>query len=273
MKFEHWLPFAVLLPMMSWADAPFAGAWVIQPELSKFEDSVSLGFYLPTLFLMGGSFRRTDCRGQPIDVPADGSAHEVKGQPLFDAMSVRVLDDHRVEIVQKRADKVVWKGLYTVSANGRALTLEFEDDRAAKPATGVLEYVREGDPGAGAHVLTGTWRPQTLKKLSPTGPAMTMTMTAGPDPNTGFTLTESDGRSADGRIDAQQHALNGYLEGATISVSRLSPNMLQINRYQNRMLVEISRATVSDDGQTIRLQQTDWLCPSIVIINLKRQLP
>lgn len=262
----------------SWADNPFEGSWVIQPELTTFD------MRSPTMSLERGVFRRSDCRSEPINVPADGAAHAVKGQPLFDAMSVRVLDSKRVEILENSADKPVWKGLYTVSANGHAMKLDFEDDRAAKPVTGVLAYMREGDAAAGAHALSGTWHPEKLSRLSASGLSLTLAMqpkdaerdveiAAGPNFYAGFSLTGSDGRSADGKLDAHDYPLNGYLPGATIALNRLQPGIVQLNRSQNGVLVELTRAMVSSDGQTMTLSQVDWVCQAKTVFILNKHTP
>jgi hypothetical protein len=289
LKVKSLASFAMLLPLMAWADGPaggtwtwadrpFDGSWVIQPELTTF------GMRSPILSLERGVFRRTDCRTEPIDVPADGAAHGVRGQALFDTISVRVLDPKRVEVVEKSADKLAWKGMYTVSANGRAMRLDFEDDRAAKPVTGALEYVREGDARAGAHSVSGTWRPEKLTRLSSSGLTVTLAMqrkdaerdldvAPGPDFYAAFTLAGSDGRSAEGKLDTHDYPLNGYLPGATIALNRLQPNILQFNRSQNGVLVELTRAMVASDGQTMTLSQIDWVCQAKTVLILNKQAP
>lgn len=287
MKLTFLASFAVLLPMLAcadgsadrtWADRPFDGTWIVQPELTTF------GMRSPTFSLERGVFRRSDCKTEPIVVPADGAAHAVRGQPQFDAMSVRVLDPKRVEIVEKIADKLAWKGIYTVSTNGRAMTLDFEDERGAKPVTGVLAYTREGDVLSGAHSASGTWRPEKLTRLSSSGLGITIGMqrkaapqdeelAAGPNFYDSFTFAGSDGRGAEGKLDAHDYPLNGYLPGATMALNRLQPNILQFNRAQNGALVEVSRATVSSDGQTMTLSQVDWVCQAKTVFILNKQTP
>jgi hypothetical protein len=263
-----WVP-AVLLPSMSWAQ--LAGTWVVQPESTTFQK------YTPTtLSLDRGVYRRTDCRGDPIDMPADGAFHEVKKQPFFNSMAVRVLNDHRVAIEQKLADKTTWKGAYVVSKSGAEMTLEFENDLAAKPVTGALRYVREGAAVGGAHPITGTWRLDKLIRLSPSGSSLTFTLEqSSSDQHTDdrFTFLASDGRSAEGKTDVKYYPLQGYLAGATLSVDRLQPEVWKINRNQNGALVELSSAKVSDDGHTMMLRKTDWLCQEMTIFTLRKQTP
>jgi hypothetical protein len=255
----------------TWADHPFDGTWIIQPNLTAFD------LRSPILSLDAGVFRRTDCRTGLLEVPADGASHEVKGQVSFDSASVRVKDRRHIEMVESLAAKQVWKSLYTLSDDGRTLTLDFEDDRAAKPVTGSVAYEHDGEPVAGAQPISGTWLPKKLTQLSVSGLTLTIRTDAvemtrvsdSPDLITNFSLAQSDGRSADGKTDAHEYPLNGYLPRASVAVSRLEPNMLQINRSQGGQLVEISRALVSDDGQTMILSQIDWLCQAKTIFTLK----
>jgi hypothetical protein len=146
----------------------------------------------------------------------------------------------------------------------------------------VLAYVREGDALSGVHSVSGTWRPEKLTRLSANGLTLSIGMqrkaaaadeelAPGPDFYDRFTFASGDGRSADGKLDAHDYPLNGYLAGATIAGNRLQPNILQFNRSQDGALVEISRATVSSDGQTMTLSQVDWLCQAKTVFILSKQ--
>ena len=198
----------------------------------------------------------------------------MKKQPFFDRMAVRVVDGRRVAIQQKLGDRTTWKGGYTVSKNGAEMTLEFENDLAAKPVTGALQYVREGTAVAGAHPLTGTWRIEKLIRLSPSGSSLTFTIEqsrSGQDTDDGFTFLAGDGRSAEGKTDAKDYPLQGYLEGGTLSVNHLQPSVWKMNHKQNSTLVEVLAAMVSDDGGTLTLRQTDLLCEEVTIFTLRKQ--
>jgi hypothetical protein len=198
----------------------------------------------------------------------------VEKQPLFDRMSVRVVDGRRAAIEQKMKDKTTWKGAYTVSKSGAEMTLEFENDLAAKPVTGTLLFAREGTATAGAHPLTGTWRPEKLIRLSPSG--LTLTFTIGQSPtgestDNGFTLLAGDGRRLQGKTDAKDYPLQGYFEGATLSVNQTQPDVWTMNRKQNATLVEILSARVLDGGASMTLRQADWLCKGITVFTLRKQ--
>ena len=76
-------------------------------------------------------------------------------------------------------------------------------------------------------------------------------------------MNASDGRSFNntfGDRGGETAPLHGYLEGATVWVSRRAPNKLQVNRSQNGTLVEFTIGAVSADGQKLELGELDMLC-------------
>jgi hypothetical protein len=254
-----WLPFVLLLPSLAFAESPFAGTWTVQPELT------SLGGHSLELLIDRGAYQLKGCR-KPLTVAAEGADHVVEDQPLFDAMSVRVVDPRRVEIVQKRASKVAWKGTYAVAKDGRSMALAFEDDRPANAVSGIVQYVREGDPIPQAHALSGTWRPDKITRLSASGSTLTIE-----DKGDGLAMTWSDGRSVESKLNASYFPLHGYLDGARVSILRSRPDTLAINRLQGIVPVEVSRAVISEDGETLSFRQVDWICESMITFTYRRK--
>ncbi|MGA2189536.1 MAG: hypothetical protein ABSH33_13470 [Steroidobacteraceae bacterium] len=243
---------ALLLPAWCLAQSPFAGTWTLQPELTTFGEDHPM-----VLMIERGTYKRSDC-APPFELPADGTDQPVKDEPLFDIMSVRLVDRRRVDVVQKLAGKVTWKGVYTVSKDQRSMTLEFDDERPSTPVTGTILYSRIGNPLSAAHALSGSWRPDQLTKLSASGSSMTIA-----DNEHGFAVSWSDGRTAESHLDAKYYPLNGYLPGAQVSVLHSRPDTLAINREQGIAPVEVSRAVLSDDGQTMTYKQVDWICRAL----------
>jgi hypothetical protein len=254
-----WLGF--WLPLACFAETPFSGTWVVQPTLTTFS------LRPLSLLVDRGVYKRTSCVPIP-EAPTDGTDHAVAGDPLAESMSVRLLDRSRVEVAQKISGKVVWKGHYAVSNDQKSLMLKYEDHRAAKPVSGTIEFAREGDVIANAHLLSGTWRAEKLIELAATGLTMTIQ-----DTDNGLTMSASDGRSYDIKFDRQDYPLTGYLDGATVQVGRRTPQTLQVNRKQHGAQVEMSLGTVSDDGQTMLLSQVDWQCQSKITWTLRKRTP
>jgi len=217
------------------------------------------------LMIERGTFKRSDC-APPVELKADGADQPVKGEPLFDSMSVRVVDRRRVDVAQKLAGKVTWKGVYAVAKDQRSMTLDFDDERPLTPVTGTLFYVRVGDPVTDAHALSGSWQPNKLARVSESGSTLTIR-----DETPGITMSWSDGREVTSPIDAKYYKLNGYLAGAQASILRPRPETLAINRQQGIFPVEVSRAIVSEDGQTLIFKQEDWVCRTLTTLTYRRK--
>jgi hypothetical protein len=247
------------LPFTCLAETPFPGTWVVQPSLTTFS------LRPLSLLIDSGMYKRSSCVPDP-DVPTDGRDHTIAGDPLVESMSVRLLDGSRVEVVENLSGKLVWKGHYAVSKDHKSMTLEYEDHRASNTVSGTVQFAREGDVLANAHLLSGTWMPEKLVALSATGLYMTIR-----DADNGLTVSAGDGRSYDIKFDRQDYPLAGYLDGATVQVGRRAPQTLQVNRKQHGAYVEMSLATVSDDGRTMQLSQVDWQCQSKITWTLRKQ--
>jgi hypothetical protein len=242
----------LLLPPLSMADSGFAGTWIMQPEATTFGVDHPL-----ELMIERGTYKRSDC-APPFEVAANGSDQPIKEQPLFDTLSVRLVDPRRVDVVQKMAGKVTWKGVYTVSKDQRSMTLQFDDERASTPVTGTILYSRVGNPLSAAHSVSGSWRPEKLTQLSAS--ALTLTIQ---DQEHGLAMSWSDGRRVESQLDVKYYPLNGYLSGEQVSILHPRPDTLAINREQGATPVEVSRAVISDDGQTITYKQVEWVCRSL----------
>lgn len=253
---------SVFLPVPCFAETPFAGSWVVQPELTEFSLR-PLGFDISR-----GSYKRTSCVPTQ-EVPTDGSEHPVAGDPLTESMSVRLVNRNRVDIAQKADGRVAWKGTYVVSDDGRSMQLTFDDRRSAKPVSGAIQFAREAEGAADAHRLSGTWRAEKLLALGGAGFEMTIQ-----DTDNGLTMSASDGRSFDIKFDRQDYPLRGYLNGATVQVGRRAPQTLQVNRRQRGIQVDLTIAPVADDGRTMQWGQLDMQCQSKTTWTLlKRNVP
>jgi hypothetical protein len=251
---------AAAVPSVLWAGTPFAGTWVAEPQKTEFSAKPL------ELSIEHGTYKRLSC-AVTDEVAADGAVHPLTNDPFYDAMSVHVIDESNVELVQQRKGRTIWRGHYSVASDRRSMTLKFVDDRPARTVTGTIQYEREGEPTAGAHVLSGTWQGKQLLELSPSGGTMTFQ-----DTEHGLIMNASDGRSFDIKYGGgNNEPLQGYLDGARVHVGRRSPNVLQINRTQDGALVEFTLGEVSEDGQQLAFGQMDWPCQSIMTLKFRKQ--
>jgi hypothetical protein len=80
------------LPMM--AAQPFTGTWKVDVTTAKWSGKPS------TYELANGTYKCLTCT-TPYTVKADGKDQAISGQTGFDTESVRIIDDHSVEIYPK----------------------------------------------------------------------------------------------------------------------------------------------------------------------------
>ena len=62
-----------------------------------------------------------------MEIKADGNDQKVPASAYWDTMSVRIVDGHTVEIISKKAGKMMFTEVDTVSSDGAALTSRLKD--------------------------------------------------------------------------------------------------------------------------------------------------
>src|SRR5436309_7238993 len=98
----------LLAPLPAFAASPFEGAW--KADVSSAQLPTKPDVYQ----LRKGMY---DCKTcvPAVSVKADGMDHAVTGHPYFDMEAVKVVDDHTVEITEKKNGKVVYTGKQMVA--------------------------------------------------------------------------------------------------------------------------------------------------------------
>ena len=133
----------VLLPVMAAAQSPFDGTW--KQDLSQPKIHMK-----PLVYLMQDGMYHCESCPVPYTIKADGQDQKVSGMAWQDAVSVKVVDDHTIEVVRKKDGRVTNTQKRTVSADGNSLTEETTDSTVAgvAPVTSKshMEACRQG-PG------------------------------------------------------------------------------------------------------------------------------
>ena len=116
---------ALLVPACVLAQDAFTGTWKQDP-MSLHET----GGKPMVMSLKNGVF--TDDGVPPMSVKADGQDHAVTGQKRFDTASVKVVDDHALQMTQKKDGKTTWTGVFTVAADGKTAIGDYTSYRAGR---------------------------------------------------------------------------------------------------------------------------------------------
>ena len=139
----------LLFPSASRSQSPFDGTWVM--DTSKNEN---LANEKPKMFLVSdGVFRSGDTA-----LKADGKDQQVPATGYWDTVSVRIVDDHTIEVTSKKAGRPMFTETDTVSADGNTLVQVVKDTTEAEAVILENQYRRVAPAPPGAHVLSGAWQ-------------------------------------------------------------------------------------------------------------------
>ena len=181
-----------------------------------------------------------------FSVPADGSFHNVTDHPYYDAVSVKVVDDKTVQQARKLKGRDVGGNTMKVSADGNTLAIDWKDSSTpnAPPASGHFEEARVGAAPAGAHAISGSWKPSKVENVN----AETLTVTFKADADT-LHMSSPSGISYDAKLDGSDTAIKGDPAGTTASVKKLSDGSYEETDKRGGKVVSITTYTVAADGK------------------------
>ncbi len=232
---------ALLAPALAFGQSVFNGTWKLDAT------TVHQSGGEPMVISLKNGMYRCNCH-PPIAVAADGKDHPVKGHDGFDAVAVKVVNDHTIERTYKKDGNVVSENKITVAADGNRATEEFKDNNGSDHATGkgILKRVAKG--ASGSNAVAGSWRLEQVDSGSgnifdPTYKieGNTVTATAG-----GESYTAQLGGKAVPAMD------NGKADG-TVSVKMLNKNTLRETYAKNGKVTSTVTMTVAPDGKTMQM--------------------
>lgn len=99
-----------------------SGSWRITKRLNRSENALVV-----TLKLEADTFSFADPSGQGYTARLDGTETPFKGDLSNTMVSVRRIDEHTIEETDKRGGRIVEVTRFTVSADGRTMTVSMED--------------------------------------------------------------------------------------------------------------------------------------------------
>lgn len=232
----------LLPPVTVLAQSAFDGTWKIDARSTQVSGK-------PNVYLLkDGMWSCTSCV-PPLRVRADATDQPVTGDPYFDSVATRIVDEHSVQQTYKKGGKVKETITRTTSADGRTLTVEFTNISTpdSPPATGKITEARVGAASAGAHLVSGSWRPTGLSNLSDSGTTMTLK-------TNGDMLTMTTyGQKYTAKLDGTDAPMKGDPGITTVSVKKLADKEIEETDKRGNKVVAVTRMTVSADGKAMTL--------------------
>lgn len=224
---------------VSLAQCPFDGTWVTDTSTIQLPEKPMV------YFLLDGKFRGPGW-SETHEIKADGHDQKVPETGYWDTISVRIMNDHEVEIISKKTGKPMFTEVDTVSPDGNTLTQVVKDTTEAQTVTTETVSKRVDQGHAGSHILSGWWRAYRTQR-SQNGSTITYRCTAD-----GFSAATLLGEKFDAKFDGKDYPVEDDPAHTMVSVKLLGPNTIEQTNKRGGKVVGILRLTVAPDGKTIR---------------------
>jgi len=237
----------LLLPGFAAAQSPFDGTWVVKPEATQLPRS-------PEVYaLYNGIYECGSCVPK-IKANADGKDYPVAGSPYFSAIAIRVVDDHAIELIEKQKEKVVYKELDKVSADGGTLQQDITDLAApnGQEVVAQVTFKRVGMGPAGSNAVAGSWLAQKIRFLSENGITVTYHGTA-----QRLEASNPGGEGYAAKFDGKEYPVNGDPAHSTVSLKKINANTIVETDRQDGKVHYMLRMTVSRDGKMMKVIERD----------------
>ncbi len=229
----------LLFPAILFAQSPFDGTWMTKLDTAQFPKK-------PDSYLLNkGMYECSTCVPK-YNVKADGTDQQVTGHPYYNTVAVKVVDDHSVEITEKKDGKTMLMGTDSVSTDGNTLTSKFTDQTEDKPVTGELTATRVSKGPAGSHAVSGSWRVEKVISVSDNG--LTVTYQGASD---GLKMSDPNGESYDAKFDGKDYPIQGDPGHTMVSLKRIGNDTIEETDKRNGKVVSVAKMTVSSDGKWI----------------------
>jgi len=250
---------ALLVAAPAIADSPFEGTWKMNPQTAAFQDH-------QTFILQNGMWRCDTCVPK-IAVKADGNPHNVGGSPYLDAVSVREVNDHTVEITNTKSGKVVQTETLTASDDGNKLSTEFSfTSQGGQQGNGKGYYDRTATAPAGGNKVSGTWKPAKFESASDSMTTFTFKTSAD-----GISMNDGTGDSYDAKFDGKDYEYKGDPGITSVVLKRIDASTIEETDKRNGKVLFVTRLAVAPDGRSMKMSTHDKLRKSTVSSTAEKQ--
>jgi hypothetical protein len=241
---------ALLMPMLAAGQSAFDGTWKV--DASKVDFSKK-----PDVFLLQNGMYACKTCTPPYDVKADGTDQSVTGNPYFDTVAVKVVNDHKIERTEKKDGKVVSTETVTVSSDGSTQMFEFSNSsntNGGPPVTGKGEATRVAKGPAGSNAISGSWRTTKIEGLSDNATVWTYKVSGDE-----IAMTNPAGQSYTAKLNGGDAPMKGDPGTTSVSVQMRGKATLEETDKRDGKVIGVWKMTVAADGKTAKASYDDKL--------------
>ncbi len=241
---RSFIPVLLLAPAAALASSAFDGTWKVRP------DSVKTSGKPDVISVADGMYTCSSCLPE-IKVKADGTDQKVTGHPYYDTVAVTVLSPTAVQIIEKKAGKLVYEFNQSVSTDGKTLTTKVIDHTGAKAANVALTAVRVAAGPAGAHAVSGSWQGGPLTSADDAAATVHYGMTAD-----SFSM-KWNGQSYDAKFDGQEYPVAGDPGHTRVKLRKIDDNNVEETDYRMGKVTDEIHLAAAKDGKTLEVTDKD----------------
>ncbi len=235
----------LVLPVLALGQSPFDGTWKVDAGTAQIAAK-------PDVYVLQNGMY--DCKScvPPYKIKADGTDQKVTGHPYFDTIAIKAVDDKHVEESYSKGGKKMGSNNFAISDDGKSMTVNFEDKSApsGQPVNGSMKMTRVSAGPAGAHALSGSWKPDSF---SANDAAMTFTIKMVGD---SISMTTPMGVSYTAKLDGTEAPYKGDPGITSVSVKKLGPTTLEETDKRDGKVISVTKMTVNGKKMTIDGEDT-----------------
>ena len=153
----------------------------------------------------------------PVKVKADGTDQPVTGHAYYDTLAVKVASPGNVSLVFKKAGKTMFTNDFSVSADGKTLTISYKDESGTQPITATNSFTRVAAGPKGSDPISGSWRGAKVDSASANGLTVTFKETVD-----GLTMNTLTGQSYDANFDGKFVPVAGDPGGTMVALKKVN---------------------------------------------------
>ena len=211
--------------------AKFDGTWIVDFQ-------AAMPTKVNVWVVKDGMYRCASC-SPAIEVKADGKDQAVAGQP-FGTISVEVVDSRTVREVEKKKGEIVSDEKISLSDDGETATDEFGNWK--------LTLARVGKAPAGAHGLSGSWKPVKMEAVSERELLVTYKLEGDV-----FRMSRPTGQSYEVKIGGGDGVYRGDAEIDGVAVKRVGAGSIEETDKLKGKIVSITTLTLVGDGKSMKV--------------------
>jgi hypothetical protein len=169
-------------------------------------------------------------------------------------MSVRVVDDHTIQVAAKKGGKAAFEEKSTVASDGMTVTETFTSHPSSsdQPVTGSVTLKRAAKGVPGTHAISGSWVAEKVENISDNGLTTALEETAD-----GLKMSAPTGEHYDAKLDGKDYPYEGSNDVNKVAVKRIGPRIIEEIDKRDGEIRGTARMTISPDGHTMTMVAKD----------------